>query len=146
LFAYSLYPSYWASLRDLAMEEASAQPALLETTPSNANLSNAPTIFDMLLDPRQNVESIEAFVLADPSCVRAASPQNGCSPLHEAARRADTRLIQFFLDQGAEVDARGSAGETPLMTACEVWLLIHTGLLAQASLNNIVLMDGQFYL
>ena len=106
------------------MEETSAQPAVLEATPSNPNLSNAPTIFDILLDPRQNVESIEAFILADPSSVRTASPQSGCSPLHEAARRADTRLIRFFLDQGAEVDARGNAGETPLMTACEVFMLV----------------------
>ncbi len=102
------------------MEEPSVQPALLEATPSSTALSNLPSIFDIMMDPRQSLDDIESYVLADPSCVKSAHPQSGCSPLHEAARRADTRLIRFFLDQGAEIDARSSSGETPLMTASEV--------------------------
>lgn len=103
------------------MEDSSAQPAMLEATPTDVGISIR-TIFDVMADPRQSVANIETFVMADPSCVRSVCSQNGCSPLHEAARRADTRLIMFFLAQGAEVDARGNAGETPLMTACEVML------------------------
>lgn len=90
----------------------------LQATPTHTD--HQPTIFDLLGDPRQTIKSIEAFVLACPSCVTSVSPHMGWTPLHDAARKADTKLIRFFLDQGAVLEAQGHVGETPLMVACEV--------------------------
>lgn len=95
-----------------------SSPAVLQASPTH--ISNQVTVFDMMADPRQTITTIEAFVMADPSCVNSVSPQMGWTPLHDATRTADTRLIRFFLDHGAWIEARGHAGETPLMVACEV--------------------------
>lgn len=42
---------------------------------------------------------------------------DGATPLHEAARVADTAIIRLLLEHGSNVDARDGAGITPLMAA-----------------------------
>ena len=46
-----------------------------------------------------------------------ARAENGWTPLHVAARRANAAAIEALLDAGAEVDARDEDGETPLHRA-----------------------------
>lgn len=48
-----------------------------------------------------------------------ASDDNGWTPLHEAVRAGHTRIVQFLLQQGADVNQRtqGGRGESPLHLA-----------------------------
>ena len=113
-------------MSDSASNLPQIQPANPSFNPSSAALLQAsctevePTIFRMLRDPSQTIATIQPFVVANPTCVHTVSSQTGWTSLHHLARRADTTLIRFFLDQGAELDAQGHVGETPLMVACEV--------------------------
>lgn len=44
---------------------------------------------------------------------------NGIVPLHKVAMRADTSLLELFLSHDADINARNSHGETPLMFAAK---------------------------
>lgn len=97
-----------------------SSPATLQTTPSQDIISNESMIFDVLSDPRKEISEIESFVQADPLCLGAISAQSGYTPLHEAARRGDSQLIRFFVENGAVVEVKGHLGETPFFMACNV--------------------------
>lgn len=101
------------------MAKMSASPAKIEATPTH-EVVDPMAIFDVLSDPRKTIPDIESFVLSNPSCLGAISIGNGCTPLHEAARRGNSRLIQFFVDSGAVLEVRGNSGETPFLVACDV--------------------------
>ena len=95
-------------------------PAKLLATPTHSQLGDQMVIFDILRDPRKSVSDIESFVLADPTCLGAVNDENGCTPLHEAARRGNSQLIRCFVNNGATVEVRGHLGETPFLLACDV--------------------------
>ena len=97
---------------------SASPPAMIHAT-STQDL-NQTAIFDVLSDPRKTVSEIETFVLASPSCLGAVNAQTGLTPLHEAARRGDSKLIRFFVNNGAVVEVRGHTGETPFLMACAV--------------------------
>lgn len=77
-------------------------------------------IFDILNDPRKKPSDIEAFVLSDPTCLRAQHIGDGSTPLHEAARRGSSSLLQCFVDSGAILEVRDHDGGTPFLMACDV--------------------------
>jgi ankyrin repeat protein len=47
----------------------------------------------------------------------AGSPFAFAGPLHDAARDGDLEKVRALIDEGAEIDARGENGETPLILA-----------------------------
>jgi truncated hemoglobin YjbI len=52
-----------------------------------------------------------------PELVNAVYGPKRCTALHMAARRGNTDVITALLDEGADIEARDSAGETPLRRA-----------------------------
>ena len=42
---------------------------------------------------------------------------NGCTALHGAAMMGSNLIVQYLLDQGADINARNTLGWTPLMIA-----------------------------
>ena len=99
---------------------SASPPAMIHATSTQDMHQTA--IFEILSDSRKSIADIESFVRANPSCLGAVNAQNGLTPLHEAARRGDSRLIRFFVNNGAVVEVKGHAGETPLLMACDVSL------------------------
>lgn len=89
---------------------------------STQDMSQA-AIFEVLSNPSKTVPEIETYVSANPSCLGGVDEHTGLTPLHEAARRGDSRLIRFFVNHGAVVEVRGHMGETPFLMACDVSVL-----------------------
>ncbi len=105
------------------MDHSSLPPQLEEQLPSPALLHTVALqdeIFDILSDPRRGLSDVEEHVRSDVACLAAVNTLNGFTPLHEAARRGDSRLIRFFVNNGADVEIGGHNGETPILVACEV--------------------------
>lgn len=50
--------------------------------------------------------------------VNTPDPQNGCSPLHEAAQRGPAEIVQQLLEAGANPNHKSTRGHTPLHYAC----------------------------
>ena len=59
---------------------------------------------------------VEAMLAAHPEFIRAADAL-GNGPLHWAALTRQNDLIDFFVDQGADMEARRADGQTPLLVA-----------------------------
>ncbi|HEY8667195.1 MAG TPA: ankyrin repeat domain-containing protein [Tepidisphaeraceae bacterium] len=66
-----------------------------------------------------DISSADRLVKQDPDLLTAVWGPYG-SALHLAASRNQPRMIEFLLDQGADINARGQWGGTPLHWAC--WL------------------------
>jgi ankyrin repeat protein len=98
---------------------SSGSPATINATPSHV-IEDPMAIFDLLSDPTKQLSDVETFVLSNPSCLMSINIGNGCTPLHEAARRGSSRLLRFFVDNGATLEARGNNGETAFLVACDV--------------------------
>jgi len=70
---------------------------------------------------------------------------NGKTALHSASRQlgVDIRLIEYLLNNNATVDILNNAGETPLITACEIENTTAVNILVDRGANvNITDMDG----
>lgn len=100
-------------------DQGSTSPAKIKATSSHEVVDQM-AIFDLLMDTRKSIPEIESFVLSNPSCLLSIHISNGCTPLHEAARRGSSRLLRFFVDNGATLEVRGHQGETPFLVACDV--------------------------
>ena len=68
---------------------------------------------------RGTVEDVQFFLERDPSLVNATTPNNGWTPLHYAAQHNpnNVEVLQYLIDKGAPINARGNRGETPLDVA-----------------------------
>ncbi|XP_078491917.1 zinc finger protein [Ciona intestinalis] len=64
-----------------------------------------------------NVNMCMDIVAKDPKTLQMIG-WNDMTPLHHICLKGKTDIVQMFLDNGAEVDARSSFGETPLHYAC----------------------------
>ena len=64
----------------------------------------------LLLYPPHNVNDLAAWVISDPRWA-------GCTALHGAVISNQPKLVQYLVDQGADLDVKSKAGWTPLMTA-----------------------------
>jgi ankyrin repeat protein len=64
----------------------------------------------LLLYPPHNVNDLAAWVISDPRWA-------GCTALHGAVVSNQPKLVQYLVDQGADLDVKSKAGWTPLMTA-----------------------------
>jgi ankyrin repeat protein len=60
---------------------------------------------------------VHALLRNEPESLNAPWGVKRCTPLHMAARRGNADVIQALLDEGAEIEFRDSAGETPLRRA-----------------------------
>jgi ankyrin repeat protein len=60
---------------------------------------------------------VRALLQRGPDRVNAAYGVKRCTALHMAARRGNVEVIGALLDGGADIEARDSAGETPLRRA-----------------------------
>ena len=81
-------------------------------------------IHTAIYNPKLTVADIESIILAYPSCVHANFPQNGYTPLHAAVRRANIGMIKLIVEHGGNIEAKASEGETPLIVACQVSVLL----------------------
>ena len=79
-----------------------------------------PSIHKAVCDPHLSLDTVEAILWEDPSCLNSANPQNGFTPLHAAARRAHSGLIKLLIKSGADLEARWRGGETAFLMACKV--------------------------
>lgn len=43
----------------------------------------------------------------------------GFTPIHYAARRGDVKMVQYMIENGADVEQKNGIGQTPLMAAVE---------------------------
>jgi hypothetical protein len=67
---------------------------------------------------RGDVDAAADVLAADPTVVNEpAGPEEPARPLNRAAARGDTAMVDLLLQYGAEVNARGAAGSTPLHDA-----------------------------
>ena len=94
-----------------------SSPALIQATTSH--VTSHACIFDVMNDLCQSA-ALENLVQADPSSLGAVNVENGRTPLHTVASRGDSRLIRFFVENGAKVEVRDHMGETPFLLACQV--------------------------
>lgn len=76
-------------------------------TPLQATLKNPTARF------ARRSRNMAAFLIGHKANVNVATPE-GDAPIHLAARAGDTELINLLLSKGAQVNARGANGETPL--------------------------------
>jgi truncated hemoglobin YjbI len=60
---------------------------------------------------------VRTLLRRTPARVNAAYGVKRCTALHMAARRGNVEVIGALLDEGADIEARDSAGETPLRRA-----------------------------
>lgn len=60
---------------------------------------------------------VRALLRRNPACLNAAHGVKRCTALHMAARRGNVEVIGALLDLGADIEARDSAGDTPLRRA-----------------------------
>jgi truncated hemoglobin YjbI len=60
---------------------------------------------------------VRALLQRNPACVNVPYGVKRCTALHMAARRGNADVIGALLDGGADIEARDSAGETPLRRA-----------------------------
>jgi ankyrin repeat protein len=60
---------------------------------------------------------VRALLQRSPASVNATHGVKRCTALHMAARRGNVDVIGALLDGGADIEARDSAGETPLRRA-----------------------------
>lgn len=60
---------------------------------------------------------VRALLQTSPAGVNAAHGVKRCTALHMAARRGNVEVIGALLDGGADIEARDSAGDTPLRRA-----------------------------
>lgn len=81
-------------------------------------------IHNELYQPKLDLSRIQSLISSDPSCVHALNRQNGYMPLHAAARRGDSQLLQLLVVGGAPLEARTSGGSgvgvTAFLMACQV--------------------------
>ena len=78
------------------------------------------SIHKAVCDPHLSLDTVEAILWEDPSCLNSANPQNGFTPLHAAARRAHSGLIKLLIKSGADLEAKWRGGETAFLMACKV--------------------------
>ncbi len=64
----------------------------------------------LLLYPPHNVNELIPWMISDPRWA-------GCAPLHGAVVSNQPKIVQYLVDQGAQLDIKSKAGWTPLMTA-----------------------------
>jgi truncated hemoglobin YjbI len=57
---------------------------------------------------------VRALLRKNPACVDVIHGVKRCTALHMAARRGNVEVIGALLDGGADIEARDSAGDTPL--------------------------------
>jgi ankyrin repeat protein len=69
----------------------------------------------------------------------AAVRRSGWTPLHYAATGPNVAVVEYLLDQGAEIDARASNGNTPLMMAARYGAEDSVRLLVQRGANKQLL-------
>ncbi len=60
---------------------------------------------------------VRTLLRRTPARVNAVHGVKRCTALHMAARRGNVEIIGALLDEGADIEARDSAGETPLRRA-----------------------------
>lgn len=81
--------------------------------------AHAQTIFEAA--EKGNLETVKGMVQADQKII-ASRDNEGDTPLHAAAggrsgEQAALAIVRFILDQGAELEAKNSVGQTPLLYA-----------------------------
>jgi hypothetical protein len=64
----------------------------------------------LLLYPPHNVNDLVPWMISDPRWA-------GCAALHGAVVSNQPKLVQYLIDQGADLTLKSKAGWTPLMTA-----------------------------
>ena len=74
-------------------------------------------IFEAIKRKHFREAEVRAFVIADPSVVSATDPE-GSTPLYYLAYQDEPSLVEFFIEQGADVNQPGYAGMAPLGAAC----------------------------
>ena len=96
------------------------QAELMTNVETTQVTSTFPSIHQAVCDPHLSLDTVEAILWEDPSCLNSANPQNGFTPLHAAARRAHSGLIQLLIKSGADLEAQWRNGETAFLMACKV--------------------------
>jgi cytohesin len=71
-------------------------------------------LYSQTMDNRYPVVRLLLEHKADPNF---ADPKTGNTPLHAAAELGLTDITQLLIEHGAKIDAKNSAGETPLVAA-----------------------------
>ena len=68
-----------------------------------------------------DVEKVKALLRTNPGLVNAKDDVWGNTPLHRAAGQGNKDVVELLLSKGAQVDAKGNLGRTPLFAAAGSW-------------------------
>ncbi len=69
---------------------------------------------------RSQMDSVQIMLKQDPTLLAQQTEIKGLTPLHVAARYAKPEVVEYLIEQGADVNAQSSDGQTPLHEAAEV--------------------------
>ncbi|GMV99012.1 MAG: hypothetical protein AMXMBFR84_01510 [Candidatus Hydrogenedentota bacterium] len=60
---------------------------------------------------------VKDAVAADPNAMTAIDPATGLAPIHRAVALGHADIVQYFIDEGVDVNSRDGNGRTPLGVA-----------------------------
>ncbi|KAG0497757.1 hypothetical protein HPP92_002154 [Vanilla planifolia] len=92
-----------------------------------------------------NATEVAALLERNPSLARYSTFAAQNSPLHFAAAKGRTEVVERLLAKGADVNSRNYSGLTPLMQACRHghWEVVQTLLLFRCNVSKAAYFTGQ---